>query len=155
MAPGRSTTLRVTSFIALAFGVVALMAALYSVLVMASRPWGCSMSSGSRAVSCDWVTSRWAGAIWLVAALVICLISWKRWKLALAVISLLLLAFSLISFIGVFTLAPAALWFGCALWMWSKESRVRIALSALATVGLVTLGTFGVLALFYLAAAPY
>ena len=112
------------------------------------------MSSGSHGVSCDWATSRWVGAVWLLAALVICLISWKRWTLALAATSVPLLAFSLISFVGIFTLAPAAFWFGCALWLWSRDSRIRIVLSALATVGLVTIGTTGVLALFYLAAAP-
>jgi hypothetical protein len=154
MARVRTGTLRTTSLIALAFAALALLAALFSVFVMASRPWGCSMSSGSHAESCDWVTSRWVGAVWLIAALVICLISWKRWTVALGAISLPLLAFSLISFLGVFTLAPAALWFGCALWLWSRDSRLRIALSALATVGLVTLGATGVLALLALAAAP-
>jgi hypothetical protein len=94
------------------------------------------------------------GAIWLLAALVMCLISLKRWTLALAATSVPLLAFSLISFVGIFTLAPAAFWFGCALWLWSRDSGIRIVLSALATVGLVTIGTTGVLALFYLAAAP-
>jgi hypothetical protein len=91
---------------------------------------------------------------WLVAALAISLISWKRWPLALAAVSLPLLAFSLISIAGVFTLAPAAFWFGCALWLWSKERRLVIALSAVATVVLVPLGIVGLLALYYLAATP-
>lgn len=105
-------------------------------------------------MSCDWGTSRWVGAAWLIAALAISLISWKGWLLALAAVSLPLLAFSLISVAGVFTLAPAAFWFGCALWSWSKERRLVIALSAVATVVLVSLGIVGVLALYYLAAAP-
>lgn len=138
----------------MAFGALALLAALLSVFVMASRPWGCSASSGSPVVSCDWVTSRWVASVWLVAALGICLVSWKRWTLALAVISLPLLAFSMISVFGVFTLSPAALWFGCALWLLSRDRRFWIALSALATVALLSLGVVGVLALFTLAEAP-
>jgi hypothetical protein len=154
MAKSRTAALRMTSFIALAFAALALVAALISVYVMASRPWGCSVSSNSPTVSCDWVTSRWVAAGWLVAALAISLISWKRWPLALAAVSLPLLAFSLISIAGVFTLAPAAFWFGCALWLWSKERRLVIALSAVATVVLVPLGIVGLLALYYLAASP-
>jgi hypothetical protein len=92
--------------------------------------------------------------VWLVVALVICLISLKRWALALGAISILLLTFSLISFAGVFTLAPAAFWLGCALWLWSKDRRIVIALSALASVALISLGIVGLLALYYLAAAP-
>jgi len=92
--------------------------------------------------------------VWLVAAIGICTIAWKRWKIALAAISLALIAFSLISFAGIFTLAPAAFWFGCALWLGSRDRRLWIALSAVVTVALVWLGIFGVLALFYLAAAP-
>lgn len=121
---------------------------------MISRPWGCSVSSASPTVSCDWVTSRWFGGAWLLAAIAIAMISLKRWTIALAAISLPLIGFSLLSFAGVFTLAPAALWFGCALWQWSRDRRLWIVLSALATVALVWLGIFGVLALFYLAAAP-
>jgi hypothetical protein len=60
----------------------------------------------------------------------------------------------MLSFLGVFTLAPAALWLGCALWLWSRESRLWIALSALVTVALFSLGLIGVLALFTLAATP-
>jgi hypothetical protein len=150
----RSATLRMTGFIALAFGALALLAVLFSVYVMASRPWGCSASSGSPVVTCDWITSRWVAAVWLVAALGVCLVAWKRWTLALAVIALPLIAFSTISVAGVFTLAPAAFWLGCALWLWSRDRRLLIALSALATVALVTLGVVGVLGLFTLAAAP-
>jgi hypothetical protein len=51
-------------------------------------------------------------------------------------------------------LAPAAFWFGCALWSWSKERRLVIALSALATALLVSLGIVGLFALYYLAAVP-
>jgi hypothetical protein len=154
MAASQNATLRNTSTIALAFAAAALLAALLSVFVMASRPWGCSISSGSSAVSCDWVTSRWVAAAWLVAALGICLISWKRWTLALAVISLPLVVFSVVSFAGIYTRAPAALWLACALWLWSRDHRLRIVLSGIATVALAWLGIFGVLALFYLAAAP-
>ncbi len=150
----RSGILRTTRFIALAFGVLALLAALFSVFVIASRPWGCSVSSESPVVSCDWVTSRWLAAGWLVVALVVGLISWRRWTLPLAAISFLLIAFSALSILGVFTMAPAALWLACALWLWSRDRPVWIVLSALATVALVTLGGVGVLALFYLAAAP-
>jgi hypothetical protein len=154
MATPSSRALSITRAIALVFAALALLAAVLSVFVMASRPWGCSVSSGSPTVSCDWVTSRWVAGAWLVAALVICLISLKRWAILLAAISALLLAFSLISFAGVFTLAPAAFWFGCALWLWSRDRRLFIALSALASVGLVSFGMVGLLALYYLAAAP-
>jgi hypothetical protein len=154
MAVSRNLTLRTTSFIALAFAVLALLTALLSVYVMVSRPWGCSTSSASPAVSCDWVTSRWVGAVWLIVALAISLVSWKRWSIALAVISLPLVAFSLLSVIGIFTLAPAALWLGCALWQWSRDRRLWIVVSALATVPLLWFGIFGVLALLYLATAP-
>jgi hypothetical protein len=150
----RNPTLRATGLIALAFALFALGAALFSVFVMGSRPWGCSMSSQSTAVSCDWVTSRWVAAIWLVAALGIGLISFKRWALVLAVISIPLIAFSELSFAGLFTLAPAAFWLGCALWLWSRDRKLVIALSAVASVALVTMGVFGVLALYYLATSP-
>ena len=155
MAVSRSATMRTTSSIAWILAAAALVSALVSVYVMASRPWGCSISSSSPAVSCDWVTSRWVAAAWLTTALVISLVSWKRWTIALAAVSLPLLAFSMISFAGVFTLAPAALWLACALWLWSGERRLWIALSALATVVLLWLGIFGVLALYYLSAAPF
>jgi hypothetical protein len=150
----RSATLRITSFIALTFGALALLAALFSVYVMASRPWGCTTTTGSSVVSCDWVTSRWVAAVWLVAALAICLVSWKRWALALAALSLPLFVFSMISFAGLYTLAPAAFWFGCALWLGARDRRLWIAISALATVVLISLGVFGMLALLTLAAAP-
>ena len=154
MAVSRNAGLRTTRTIAFAFAVVALLAALLSVFVMVSRPWGCSMTSESPTVSCDWVTSRWVGAAWLVVALAIAAISWKRWTVALAAISLLLLGFSMLSFFGVFTLAPAALWMGCALWQWSRDRRSWIVVSGLATVALLWFGIFGVLALYYLATAP-
>jgi hypothetical protein len=150
----RNPTVRTTNLIALAFALLALLAALFSVFVMGSRPWGCSMSSQSTAISCDWVTSRWVAAIWLVAALVIGLISFKRWAIALAAISIPLIAFSELSYAGLFTLAPAAFWLGCALWLWSRDRGLFIAVSAVASVALVTLGVFGVLALYYLAASP-
>jgi hypothetical protein len=125
-----------------------------SVFVMASRPWGCSVSSEAPTVSCDWVTSRWVAAGWLVAALGMGFISWKRWRLALAANSLLLIAFSLVSTVGVFTLAPAAFWFGCALWLSTRDSRPWFVVSSLATVAILSLAIFGVQALFYLATVP-
>jgi hypothetical protein len=121
---------------------------------MASRPWGCSANSESPVVTCDWITSRVIAAGWLVAALVVCLVSWKRWKLPLAIISAPLLAISLISVIGVFSLAPAALWFGCALWLWAQGQRYSMAASGLASVVLVYLAATGVLALFALHSTP-
>jgi hypothetical protein len=147
-------TLRTTSLIALAFAGLGLLAALFSVYVMATRPWGCSYSGSSTVASCDWVTSRWVAAVWLAFALGIGLISWKRWTVALAIVSMVLIGFSLISFAGVFTLAPSVFWFGCALWTWSRDRRLWIALTALATVGLVSLGVIGVLSLVYLVQAP-
>src|SRR4029077_9840815 len=97
MAVSRNAALRATGSIAVAFSALALLAALLSVLVMISRPWGCSMSSDSPNVSCDWVTSRWIGAAWLVVVLGISVIAWKRWTIALAAISLPLLGFSMLS----------------------------------------------------------
>jgi hypothetical protein len=154
MAATRNLAQRTTTYIAIAFALVAFLAAMFSVFVMLSRPWGCSVSSPSSAVSCDWVTSRWLGAAWLAVAVAISFISWKRWTVALAVISLPLVAFSFVSFAGIFTLAPAALWLGCALWQWSRGRRLWIVVSSVATVALLWFGIFGVLALFYLAAAP-
>lgn len=154
MPLSRNPTLRTTRYIALAFAVLAFLAALLSVFVMASRPWGCSISSGSSVMNCDWVTSRWVAAAWLIVALAVGLISLKRWALPLAVIAVPLFAFSVISFFGVFTLAPAVFWLVCALWLWSKDSRLLITLSAIATVALVVLGAIGVMALFTLEAAP-
>jgi hypothetical protein len=148
-AKGRPTTL-----IALGFAALALLAALFSVFVMWSRPWGCSVSSQSPVVTCDWVTSRWLAAIWLVAALAICVISLRRWALPLAAISLPLIAFSVISVLGVFTLAPAALWLACALWLWSGNRRLWITLTAVASVPLLWFGIVGVMGLVYLAGAP-
>jgi hypothetical protein len=154
VAVSQSGTLRKTRFIALVISALALLVALASVFVMASRPWGCSTSSASPAVTCDWVTSRWAAGIGLVAVVGISLISWNRWTLALVAVSLPLVAFSLISFAGVFTLAPAALWLCSALWLWSRDRPGRIALSALASVALLVLAVVGVTSLFYLATAP-
>ena len=154
MAVSRSPALRATSSIAIAFAGLALLAALLSVFVMVSRPWGCSISGDSATPSCDWVTSRWLGAAWLVVVLAISALSWKRWTVVLAAVSLLLLGFSMLSFLGVFTLAPGALWLACALWQWSRDRRSWIVLSGVATVALLWFGIFGVLALYYLAIAP-
>jgi len=146
--------LRTTNVIAFVFGASALAAVLLSVYVMASRPWGCSANSESPVVTCDWVTSRVIAAVRLVAALALCLFSWKRWKLPLAVISAALLSVSLISVVGVFALAPAAFWFACALWLWAQGYRSSIVLSALASVLLLYLGATGVVALLALHSAP-
>lgn len=152
-APANSL-IRTTNVIAFAFGVAALGAVLLSVFVMASRPWGCSANSESPVVSCDWITSRVIAIVWLAAGLAVCFVSWRRWNSLLALISAPLVAISLISVIGVFSLAPAALWFGCALWLWAHGQRSSMALSGLASVGLVYLSATGVLALFYLYSAP-
>jgi hypothetical protein len=154
MAVSRRAKRRPTTLIASVFAALALLAAALSVFVMWSRPWGCSVSSQSPVVSCDWVTSRWLAAAWLVVALAICLVSWRRWALALAAVSVPLIAFSVISVIGVFTLAPAAFWLACALWLWSGNRRLWITLSAVASVPLLWFGIVGVMSLFYLAAAP-
>ena len=150
--PNRS--LRITNLIAVVFGVCALAVVLLSVFVMASRPWGCSASGGTTGVSCDWVTSRVMAAVWLVVALVVCLIALRRWTLPLAVISAPLLAVSLISAIGVFSLAPAAFWFGCALWQWAQGRRTSIVVSTVVSVVLLYLGATGVLALLALYSTP-
>lgn len=154
MAVSRRATRRPTTLIALVFAALALLAALLSVFVMWSRPWGCSVSSQSPVVTCDWVTSRWLAVVWLVAALAICVISWKRWALVLAAISLALIGFSLISALGIFTYAPAAFWLACALWLWSGNRGLLITLSAVASVPLLWFGIVGVIGLFYLAATP-
>lgn len=146
--------LRITNFIAVVFGACALAAVLLSVFVMASRPWGCSASSETTGVTCDWVTSRVVAAVWLVAALVVCLIAVGRRTLPLAVISAPLLAVSLISVIGVFSLAPAAFWFVCALWQWAQGRRSSIVVSTLASIVLLYLGTTGLLALLALYSTP-
>jgi hypothetical protein len=146
---------RNTDVIAFVFGAGALGALLLSVFVMASRPWGCSITSdGSVVVTCDWVTSRVIAAVWLAAGLAVCLIVWKRRRLLLAIISTPLIAVSLISVIGVFTLAPAALWFACALWLWAQGHRLTIVLSGMASVVLLYLSTTGVLALLTLHSTP-
>jgi hypothetical protein len=154
MAVSRKAKRRPTTLIALAFAALALMAAMFSVFVVWSRPWGCSVSSESPVVSCDWVTSRWLAVAWLVVALAITLISARRWALALAALSLPLIVFSVISALGVFTLAPAAFWLACALWLWSADRRLWITLSAVASVPLLWFGIVGVASLFYLASAP-
>ena len=76
-------------------------------------------------------------AVWLAAGLAVCLIAWQRWKLSLAIISAPLIAVSLISVIGVFAMAPAAFWFACALWLWTRGNRLAIVLSGLASLVLL------------------
>jgi hypothetical protein len=93
-------------------------------------------------------------ALWLVAAFVVCLIALRRWTLPLAVISAPLLAVSLISVIGVFSLAPAAFWLSCALWQWSQDRRPSIIVSTLASIVLLYVGTTGVIALLALYSTP-
>jgi hypothetical protein len=105
-------------------------------------------------VNCDWVTSRVVAGVWLVAGLAVSLAAFKRWPLPLAVISGVLIPISLVSVVGVFTLAPAALWFACALWLWTQSGRSAIVLSGLATVVLLYLASNGVLALLYLRSTP-
>jgi hypothetical protein len=91
---------------------------------------------------------------WLVAGLGVCLIAWKRWKLALAIIAGLLTAASLISALGIFTLAPAAFWFGCALWLRTPGERSSIVWSALASVVLLYFAANGVRGLLTLYSTP-
>jgi hypothetical protein len=130
------------------------MAALFlSALVMASRPWGCS-SAGDAGVVCDWVTSRVVAGVWLVAGLALSLAAFKRWTVPLAIISGVLIAVSLVSVLGVFTLAPAALWFACALWLRTRSHRSAIALSGFVSVVLLYLASNGVVALLYLHSTP-
>jgi hypothetical protein len=143
-----------TDAIATAFTVAALAAVLLSSLVMASRPWGCSTSSESPVITCDWVTSRVIAAIWLLAALGVCVVSWKGWKLPLTIISLPLLAVSLISVIGVFSLAPAAFWLASAMWRWRPGRRSTIGLTTLASLLLLYLAMNGVVALLVLRSTP-
>jgi hypothetical protein len=149
-----NSQLRMTGTIATIFGAAALAVVLLSVFVMASRPWGCSASSESPTITCDWVTSRVVAAFWLIAALGLCAISCKGWKLPLAMISVPLLAISLISVIGVFSLAPAALWLANALWLWAKDRQSFSVVAALASIVLVYLAATGVLALRALHSAP-
>jgi hypothetical protein len=146
--------LRATTAIAFVFGACALAAVLGSAFVMASRPWGCSANSYSPLVTCDWVTSRVNAALWLVANLAVCSFAWRRWNLPLAVISGLLIAVGIISVIGVFTMAPAAFWFACALWLWAHGRRWAIVLCALVSVMLIYLAATGVLALLALHSTP-
>jgi hypothetical protein len=150
-----SSQVRTTNRLAFIFGTAAIAAVLLSVFVMASRPWGCSASSQSPLVTCDWVTSRVIAAFWLVAALAVCFVSWRRWKLPLAIISATLVAISLISVIGVFSLAPATLWLGCALWLWARGKGSSIVVSGLASVVLVYLAASGVSALLHLYSTPF
>jgi hypothetical protein len=145
---------RATTTIAVVFGACALAALLMSVFVMASRPWGCSSTGDSSVVNCDWVTSRVVAGVWLVAGLAVSLVAFKRWTLPLAIISGVLIAVSLVSVVGVFTLAPAALWFACALWLRTRSHRSAIVLSGFASVVLLYLASNGVVALLYLNSTP-
>lgn len=146
--------LRITNQIAIAWGGLALTAVLLSVFVMASRPWGCSAGNESTTVVCDWVTSRVIAVIWLTGGVAVCAISLKRRWLPLAVISLPMLAVSLISFFGVFALAPAAFWLASAFWGWAHGRRSSMVVSAVASVVLLYLAATGVIALLALHSAP-
>jgi hypothetical protein len=146
--------LRTTNIIALVFAACAVAALLLSVFVMASRPFGCSASSGSAIVNCDWVTSRVIAVVWLVAGLSPCLLAWKRWYLALAIVSGVLTAVSLISFLGIFTLAPAAFWFACALWLRTPGERSSLVWSGLSSAVLLYFATNGVRGLLVLYSTP-
>jgi hypothetical protein len=152
--PAANPDARTTNIVASVFGAAALAAILLSVFVMASRPWGCSASSQSSAVTCDWTTSRVIAAVWLAAGLVVSLIAWKRWKLPLAITSAVLLVVGFVSVLGIFSLAPAALWFGCAMWLWAQGRRSRVVLSGVATIVLLYLAMNGVIALFVLYFTP-
>jgi len=92
--------------------------------------------------------------VWLVAGLAVSLAAFKRWALPLAMISGVLIAVSLVSVVGVFTLAPAALWFACALWLRTQSHRTAIVLSGFASVVLLYLASNGVVALLYLHSTP-
>jgi hypothetical protein len=135
-----------TNRIAFAFAGFALAAAALSVFVMASRPWGCSAGSQSSAVTCDWTTSRVIAALFVVAAFGLTFVAEKRWTLPLAIVSAVLLVVGFISVLGVFSLAPAALWFGSAMWLWAQGRRFRVVLSGLATIVLLYLAMNGVIA---------
>jgi len=145
---------RPTNRIAFGFAAAALAAVLLSVFVMASRPWGCSAGSQSSAVTCDWTTSRVIAALFLIVAFGMTFVAWKRWTLPLAIVSAALLVVGFISVLGVFSLAPAALWFGCAMWSWSRGRRIRVVLSGLATVVLLYLAMNGVIASIVLYYTP-
>jgi hypothetical protein len=129
-------------------------ALLVSVFVMAARPWGCSFNSESPVVNCDWVTSRVVAAVWLAGGLAVCLAAFKGRKRPLAIVSAPLVVVSLVSVIGVFTMAPAALWLASALWLWAQGHRWAIVLSGLASTVLLYLSTIGVLALLNLHSTP-
>jgi hypothetical protein len=145
---------RATRLLALVFGACAVAGVLLSVFVMASRPFGCSANSQSPVVTCDWVTSRVVAVVWLIAGLSLGLIALKRWYLALSILSGVLTAISLFSAVGVFTLAPAAFWFGCALWLRTLGERSAIVASGLASVVLLYLATNGVRGLLVLYTTP-
>lgn len=139
---------------AFVFGACALAAVILSVFVMVSRPFGCSANSDSPVVTCDWVTSRVIAAGWLAAGLAVSVIAWKRWKLALAIVSVSLIALSVVSIVGAFAMAPAALWCLCALWLWARGRRYPIVLSGLASVVLLYPSATGVVGLSILHSTP-
>jgi hypothetical protein len=91
---------------------------------------------------------------WLLAGLSLGLIALKRWNLALAIVSGLLTAFSLISAVGVFTLAPAAFWFACALWLRTPGERPSMVWSGLASAVLLYFAANGVRGLLTLYSMP-
>lgn len=146
--------LRTTNIVASAFAAAALVAVLLTAFVMASRPWGCSATSESPTVTCDWTTSRVIAGVWLLAGLVISLIAWKRWTLPLAILSPVLLAVGLVSVIGVYVLAPAALWFASALWLWAQGRQYRMVVSGVATIALLYLVMNGLIASLVLYFTP-
>jgi hypothetical protein len=91
---------------------------------------------------------------WLIAGLSLGLLALKRWNLALAIISGVLTAISLITSLGVFTLAPAALWFGYALWVRTPGERTSIVASGLASAVLLYFAANGVRGLLLLYSTP-
>ena len=148
-----SPYLKATNVVALVFGACAVAAVLLSVFVMASRPFGCSANSAP-VLTCDWVTSRVAAVVWLIAGLSLGVIALKRWYLALSIISGVLTAISLFSALGVFTLASAAFWFGCGLWLRTPGERSSVVASGLASVVLLYFATNGVRGLLVLYSTP-
>lgn len=92
--------------------------------------------------------------MWLLLGLVVCVLSWKRRALLLALISFPLLAISLISELGVYSLAPAALWLSCAFWLLARGRRGPMVATAVASVVLVYLASTSVVIMVVLYSAP-
>jgi hypothetical protein len=133
---------------------LALASGLLATFVIASRPWGCSATSGSGVVTCDWATSRQVALAFFVVAVAVSFIAWKGWGLLLAGIAFPLLALSLVSVLGAFSLSPAALWLSCAFWLLAQGRRGLLIACALASLVLLPLAVLGIARLMALYAAP-